>query len=811
MRPSFAVRLARSKARRSISLSAAVWAAGANRSAWNIPAAAATLLAAVTTAVLIGLARAGDAPQPTQVAVVSSATVQAATGSFRGSEGHIQLSPPHVAKGPNVDGNLDDEVWRQAAVLDSFTHGRPIEGIHDTLGTTCLVLYDDQNLYVGFRAHDDPKLVQAPIVPRDQAWQGDWVGMSIDTYHDRQRSVFLTANPVGIQMDGVDREGADSDMAPDFQYVSKGRVTDQGYEVEFAIPFKSLRFPNHSPVTFGFNAIRDVRRNGTHMYWAPIRRDINSYHTQIGALENLDGVRPGRNVEVNPTMTGTQEGTRESDGLRFEDPKSRLGLGVKIGLTSNLIADVTLTPDFSQVEADAGVADINERFAIFFPEKRPFFLEGSDYFSTPIQLVYTRRIVDPLYGLKLTGKTGRTTLGLLQAADRSAGEAIETLPNAANPYFDQNADFSIARFKQDVFKNSFFGVTIADRDQKDAYNRLAGVDGRLSFRDRYTISFQAVQSQSRDQDLQGAIAGLSPTDQAALDPSLSSRAGERRDGTAWVVNAARDTRPLNTGFEVSGWSPSFAAEMGFIQRTDLLAFSGWFRPHYWSKGGQWFTAIHFPFFYERDYDYGGDRLTDETWDQVVEFNLPLNTGFGGEAVKRFIAFGGKEFSDINRGALWMWCERFRTVRAGITYVVGDQVVFAEAVRGHDRRVSIWSDLRFSSQLDGSFNLENRNVWRQDDTQFADALIPRLRLSYQFTKELALRAITEYQKRRLYDGTGTLVSKSHTLTPDLLLSYVLRPGTVVYLGYGTFLTGPTTDSLQPARSSVFTKVSYLWQL
>ena len=251
--------------------------------------------------------------------------------------------------------------------------------------------------------------------------------------------------------------------------------------------------------------------------------------------------------------------------------------------------------------------------------------------------------------------------------------------------------------------------------------------------------------------------------------------------------------------------------MGFIQRTDLLALSAWVRPHYWSKGGQWFNAIHFPFFYERDYDYGADRLTDETWDQVVEFSLPLNTGFGGEAVKRFIAFGGNEFSDINRAAVWGWCERFRTVRGGITYVVGDQVVFAEAVRGHDRRVSIWSDLRFSSQLDGSLNFENRNVWREDDSKFADALIPRLRLSYQFTKELALRAITEFQNRRRYDAAGTLASKSQTLTPDLLLSYVLRPGTVVYLGYGSFLVGESAESLQPARSSVFTKVSYLWQL
>jgi hypothetical protein len=802
-----------------------------------IPAATATMLAAALLASLAGLALGADPDMPgvaadpdtPQVAsdttshqvaaeelaatpeTIEAQNLAAGRPRYRGSRGHIQLSPPRVTKVPVVDGKLDDAAWLQAAVLDSFTHGRPIEGVRDTLGTTCLVMYDDQNLYIGFRAYDDPRQVQAPIVPRDQAWQGDWVGVSIDTYHDKQRSLFLCANPQGIQMDGVDREGADSDMAPDFQYTSKGQLTERGYEVEMAIPFKSLRFPNHNPVTFGFNAIRDVRRNGTHMYWAPIKRDINSYHTQLGALEKLEGVRPGRNIELNPTVTGTQLGVREGANLRYDDPESRLGLGAKIGITSNLIGDVAITPDFSQVEADAGVADINERFAIFFTEKRPFFLEGSDYFTTPISMVYTRQIVDPLYGAKLTGKTGRSTIGLLHASDRFTGEEIPTLPNRVNPYFDQNAYFNIARFKHDVFKNSFVGVLLGDKEHENAYNRIAGVDGRFAFRDKYTVSFQGVQTWSKDQDLRGAIASLTPEEQAALDPSLHGRTGDTRQGTAWTLAVSRDTRPLNTGFEVRGHSPAFAADMGFIQRTNFVSFAGWFRPHLWSKGGTWYNALHFPLYYDRYYDYGADRMTDEVISQVVEINLPLNSGFGAEGVRRFYAIGDKDFKDIYRGAVWFWSERFRTVRAGITYVVGDQVVFAEAVSGHDRRISIWSDLRFSSQLDGSFNLEKRSVWRSDNTRFADALIPRLRLSYQFNKELALRLIGEFQDRRSFDTADQQTVRRQTLTPDALLSYVLRPGTVMYLGYGSVLQGQDLDDLSPSRSSVFTKVSYLWQL
>src|SRR6185503_598312 len=165
-----------------------------------------------------------------------------ATLRVPGTPGDNHFAPPHVSTGPKVDGVLDDEVWAQAALLESFTHSRPIEGVRDSLGTTALVVYDDHSLYVAFHAQDDPRRVQAPIVPRDQIWQGDWVGVSIDTYHDRQRSFFLSANPVGIQMDGVDQEGRDTDMAPDFQYSSRGRVTTAGYEVEMEIPFKTLRF-----------------------------------------------------------------------------------------------------------------------------------------------------------------------------------------------------------------------------------------------------------------------------------------------------------------------------------------------------------------------------------------------------------------------------------------------------------------------------------------------------------------------------------------------------------------------------------------
>ncbi|MEO5616150.1 MAG: DUF5916 domain-containing protein [Candidatus Eisenbacteria bacterium] len=736
----------------------------------------------------------------------------AAADRFSGSNGHIKLSPPRVEQAPKIDGQLDDEAWTHAAVLDSFTNSRPTEGVRDTLGTIAYVMYDDQNLYVGFRAFDDPRKVQAPVVPRDQIWQGDWVGVSIDTYNDKQRAFFLCSNPVGIQMDGVDQEGTDSDMAPDFQYTTRGHVNSKGYDVEMAIPFRTLRFTPGEQVTFGFQAIRDVKRNGTHAYWAPVTRNINSYFTQMGALEGLSGVKPGRNFLINPEHTTTTAGQRVNDRMSFDEPRGRFGVGLKYGITSNLIADITATPDFSQVEADAGVVDVNSRFAIFFPEKRPFFLEGADIFNTPVNLVYTRRIVDPLYGGKLTGKLGRTSVGVLTAADRSSGDGVETLPNDVNPYLDRDATFTILRMKRDVLKNSYVGLLGGQRVVRDQYNRGAGLDGRFKWGGKYGFDWQGVQSWSRDRNYEGAMSRLDPAQVASLDPEVTAQRGQYHTGNAWHARLSRDTRKLNLRLRALGISPDFDADMGFIQRTDQTDFALDVIPRIQSNGKSWFNEIRPMFFYNRVYNYSGSRYTDETGSFILEADLPHASWVGTENNQRMIRLGDRVFRSIDRHAVWAGSNRFRGVRPFGVYVRGDQVVYEEAVRGRDWRYELGADLRFSSQFDGAVSIHQTAIRReQNDSRFAEQIIPRVRLSYQFNKELALRLITELRSRRRFDVNDQLISESHRLTPDVLLSYYVRPGTVVYLGYGSQLTGPSTDVLRPAQSSVFTKFSYLWEM
>lgn len=750
------------------------------------------------------------------IAVLAAAAPPAGASPFTGHAGNIRLSPPRASRAPEIDGRVDPAEWSAAAHLDGFTHGRPVEGVKDTLGTECFVQYDEKHLYVAFRCRELPGQVQAPIVSRDDIWSGDWVGMSIDSYHDRQRSYFLCANPRGVQADGVDQEGMDSDTSPDFQFTSQGRVTPEGFEVEFAIPFRSLRFPPAEKVTFGFNAIRDQRRTGAHMYWAPVTRAIAGYHRQMGDLDGLTGIRPGRNVEVNPYVTSSGAASRGPASVRWNPAESRQGFGLKYGLTSAITADVTVTPDFSQVEADAGVLAVNERFAIFFPEKRPFFLEGADIFATPMNLVYTRRIVDPLYGVKLTGKVGRTAVGVLNAADRSAGDPVSGLPDAANPYFGRDAQFVVARARHDFSDDLSLGALATNRTHRDAYNRVAALDGRWTIRRRWTVAGQAVHSWSADPNYTGALAGLDSATAVNAPPRLAGLDGGRAEGTAHRLNVAYDSKAFswNTNFE--DITRDMRAEAGFVNRPGTFEIFHWFQGRLYPKAKTWYAWIEPRMGVQQLYDHGEQGVTGRLTDfsarpeLLVHFDGSTRMAAGFNRLATW--YNGRSFDPRWRQFMWAETGRWRAVRPGFFVSRGSEVIYEETAPGRSFNPEVWADVRLSERCDGGLSVTGVRITREaGGSRYAQALIPRTRLSYQFTREISLRWINEWVDRRRYDAQGGLESRDRALTEDLLVSYLLRPGTVVYLGYGTRLTGGGDGPLRAENHSLFMKASYLWQL
>ncbi len=750
------------------------------------------------------------------LAGLMAAPATASAQPFHGTARMLRLTPPRVERGPVVDGALGDSVWAVAAVLDSFTQLEPVEGPRDTTGTRCLVLYDDRYLYVGFRCPADPAQVRAPFLPRQDTDASDWVAVGIDAYHDRRRMAYFLSTPRGIQGDGMMVEGQDDDDAVDFLFTSEGRVTADGYEVEMAIPFRSLRFPRKNPLTFGFNAVRQVPGTGLFVSWSPISSDSGPSIAQIGVLEGIVGIRPGRNLQIIPTVTGSRSGERAGDGLRYAAPETRAGVSAKYGLTSSLTADLTVTPDFSQIEADAGVVDVNSRFAIFYPERRPFFLEGSEIFRTPIEVVYTRRIADPLYGAKLTGKQGGTSVGVLQALDRNGGIAVATLPDRLNPYFGHDASYQIVRLRQDVFENGTIGVLAGSREQQESYNRGAGLDGRFVFRDKWTLQGQGLLSWAKARDYRSAIAALTPAEDTALDGDLRGHVGQNTEGNAWTMSLDRDSRMLNTGVSVTDISPRFSADMGFVPRTDQIRMRAFVSPVLYARGTSWYQSFSPEITYSRIHRHGPTRhvgpRTDDEIEVQANLQLPHSTELGGGYYRVYTLHDGRAFPGQDRVALWGETNRFAAVQGGAFASYGGDVVFAEAVPGRSLRWEVWSDLRFTPQLDASLSVAGLSLKRSETgVRYVNAAIPRLRISYQHNRELSFRAITEVDAARRYDATGARVPTETGVSMDFLATYLLRPETVAYLGYGARLAGDGVTAARPERTSAFFKLSYLWQL
>ena len=750
------------------------------------------------------------------LAAVIAAHTMASAQPYHGTARMTRLTPPRVERGPVVDGALDDSVWAVAAVLDSFTQTEPVEGPRDTTGTRCLVLYDDRHLYVGFRCPDLPANVRAPFVPREDISTSDFVLVGIDGYHDRRRMAYFFATPRGVQGDGMKVEGQDDDDAVDFLYASEGRVTERGYEIEIAIPFRSLRFPRRNPLTVGFNAARSVPGTGQLFSWAPISSDSGPVVAQIGVLEGIEGIRPGRNLQLIPTLTGIRRGERGATGLDYDDPDTRAGATIKYGLTSGLTADLAVTPDFSQVEADASVVDVNERFAIFYPEQRPFFLEGGEIFRTPIRAVYTRRIADPLYGLKLTGKQGGTSIGVLHASDRSGGDPVETLPDRVNPYLGHDADVPIVRVRQDVFANGTVGFLAGSREQLETYSRLAGLDGRMVIRDKWVVLGQGLLSRARDRDYRGAIGALTPEEDAALDPALREQTGQTRDGSAWTASLSRESRALDVGVNVTDISPYFSADMGFIPRTDQIKMGMNVTPMFYGSEDSWFQVLVPEVSYSRTHRHGAAHhvgaRTDDALAVETQLTLPPSTNVGAGYYRAYTLHEGLAFPSQDRVAAWAETFRFARIQLGALASYGGDVVFEEAVPGKSLRWDAWADLRFTPQLAASVSVRGLTLDRSEtDARYVSAAIPRLKLTYQHNRELSFRAIGEVDAQWRYDPAGVRMPSETVVSTDFLATYLLRPETVVYVGYGSHLSGDRLGAARPVRNSAFFKLSYLWQL
>ena len=758
------------------------------------------------TAVLCGAALCVLSGGAAGVAHAQSTTLGATDVSLGLSPGRPRVRPVRVQTPPVIDGRLDDEAWTTAAVLTTFVQQSPLDGAPATEPTEVYIAYDSDHLYFGFAVHySDPSIMRANRVDRDRAPQDDLMTIYLDTFLDQQRSYDFDVNGYGVQGDGIiDSGGGRSQAIPfadrswDALFETAGQIVDDGYRAEMAIPFKSLRYPRRGPGEahqWGFQIVREIKgKDQENDVWSPMSRDEPSFLAQMGVMEGMTGLSTSRNIELLPTFTAIKFGALNETTGQFEtgDTNPDAGLNVKYGVTSNLIADFTVNPDFSQIESDRPQIEVNRRFPLFFPELRPFFLEGAETFSVrgPVTFVHTRTIVDPRLGAKLSGKVGNTALGVLFADDEAPGNVDD--PAAGG--FGQTAKTFIGRVKHDLYTESHIGGMFTNREFAGNYSRLGMLDGDFRLGSTHTLGYRVAGTQRRDAD---------------------DAEGQETTGYLWDVDFRKQGRNLSYFIASFALSPDFETDSGFVRRRDQKRTFGNISYRWWPES--WLINWGPQVGYGRLFDFDG-VLQDENTLAGVEFEFAKNISLGVDASRDLERFEGIDFVQ-NRVKVNGRVNTSRAFQLGAGFNAGDQLFFDVdnpfLGRGFGGNLSatLRPVSRFQSRL--SFDLSRLTDPRSGDVEVFNVKIVRAQSTYQFTDRLLLRNITEFNT---FDDTVDL---------NVLFTYRVNAGTVFYGGYddhyqqadrlGNDLDGDgiddpflLTQDLRRTNRAVFMKVQYLFR-
>ena len=762
---------------------------------------------------------------------------------YRGRSGELDVRIPRQEAEVTIDGKLDDEAWTSAAVLTGFSQFSPTDGVPAADSTQVLVWYSATSILFGIRAFEAHGAVHATLADRDRIDADDNVQILLSTFNDgRQASVFAV-NPYGIQSDGalvetgstsgngfnnavVKREAAD--LSPDFVYESKGRLTEYGYEVEIRIPFKSIRFQPKREQVWGLNVVRLVQHSGREDSWTPARRASASFLAQSGRLVGLSDLRRGVVLDFTPSLTSRTTGAAGEGGWEYAGGGPELGGTVRWGVTNNLTLNGTAKPDFSQVESDAQQFVFDPRNELFFSEKRPFFLDGIEQFSTPNTLIYTRRIVQPVAAAKLTGKAFGTDLALLSAVDDKAGSASG----------EDHPVYNLLRIQRDLGSQSRLGVVYTDKIDGDNYNRVAGADSRLVFGGVYSALLQIAGSRTRSN-------------------------GSTQTAPLWAARVARNGHTFGARYSIAGVDEEFRAQSGFISRPGIVhANLDHSLTLYGKQGGLLET-------------FTGDVALDGTWeyekfvhgqgiqDQKLHFNtntrlkggwqfgasvllesfgypsdVYANYALDGAAVPGgtdTLPFTGRPTIPNLDYVLTLDSPEFSHFSGNIFFLWGHDENFYEWASAKITWLNLTLDWRPTSKLRVNGLYQIQYVGRRTDGSTVDVWrSPRLKLEYQLSRPIFLRLVGEYTTERrddLRDDTRTdlpilILDEEATryvraaafghrsFRGDFLFSYQPNPGTVLFAGYGSTLRDPTElgrASLRRAEDGFFLKLSYLFQM
>jgi hypothetical protein len=772
--------------------------------------------------------------------LVAALQVAAASPAvYNGRAGQTAVVAPRLTDTVSIDGKLDEAVWQRAAVLTGFSVYQPVDNQPAPDSTEVRVWYAPDAIYFGIRAFEPHGPVRATLADRDRISSDDNVEIHLDTFDERNRAFVFIVNPLGVQADGTKSEAGgfipgsnvapgQNDLSADFIWQSSGRLTDFGYEVEVRIPFSSLRYPEAKVQNWGLQIDRRAQHNGYEETWTPAVKANASFIAQAGYLRALIGMEHGQVVELNPELTANYAERFDQPAGRWDiDRHKDIGGNLRWTLGSNFVANATMNPDFSQVESDAIQISADPRFAFFYPEKRPFFVEGSEQFNVPNTLVYTRQIVDPDAALKFTGKVGRTDVAVLSARDQNPVELGRIKPLIA-----------IARLRRTLGSQSSVGMLYSTRSSALVTNEVVEADTRILFGRLYYFQAQGAFSTRRDPD------GIEPTKVAPMGELVVDRTG-RAFGFHYAVLTIGD---------------QFQDDNGFVTRRNFISPSIRNRYTLYGKRGGLF---------ERFNTFGGfvgyipyaDPSRGITEHQLsIQNTVTLRGGWQlGFTPTR------TQYRDLRVTGLYVGpsasspayvplstpprltgfmssfsvaTPQFQKYDAAVALATGRDIDFTELTEQKRVTSAITVNLRPTDRLriNGTYS---SSVYRRRITggQSSYSAIPRVKVEYQISRPLFLRLVSQYQSggrvSAIDDNTGLPIvisvnGSDTTFTPftsavsllasnrldnQVLLSYRPSPGTVFFVGYGNAFNQSDFSADQRRQRTVgalFIKASYAFR-
>ena len=764
---------------------------------------------------------------------------------YDGRARRTDVDIPRIDTAATIDGVIDESVWRRAARLTGFSQYQPVDGLPAVEPTEVLAWYAPDAIYFGIKAREiHGNVVRATHANRDNIDSEDQIQILLDTDNSRQIAFLFGVNPYGVQQDGTRSatfaggaggpsatgggfrninplEGS-VDLNPDYFFESKGRLVDGGYEVEIRIPFKSLRYQDARVQSWGIHILRRVQHSGFQDTWAPAIRANANFLAQSGTLDGLHDLRRGLVLEATPTMTARADRAPNIGNGRDYQQKGEFGGDIRWGIRQNLTLNGTINPDFSQVEADVGQVLLNERFALFYPEKRPFFLDGLELFDSPNQLIYTRQIVAPKAGAKLTGKIGGLNIASIVAGD----DRLYSWSGAHSPLF------GVSRLRYDFGSANTLGAVVTSREDGSDYSRVAAADFRFYHSRLYWAQFQAAHS-------------------------WTDSLGARRTGSILQGDWDRTGRAWGFHYTLRSLDPGFKAAAGFVNRTGIIETRVFNRISFYGAPNALVQTYGTFLLLSRIWNNDGSRHGLEESSEALTPSATIRGGWqlGGALTHGYFAFDPSLYSGLTvqrainapsgfsgfdtvgfvvpgpekdqwGGSLSVTTPTFRRFTGTAAMTIGEVPVFREAAPGRSSRIDAILQIRPTTAIRNTLQLSRLTINRRGDgSRFSSETIPRLKIEYQVSPPIFVRFVGQYAARSrtalrdregnpiLIDGVIDPGETSNQFSADWLFSYRPVPGTLVYLGYGSTLEEPREfrfQNLRRTRDGFFGKISYLFR-